>query len=887
MTETYTKAKFWKCALQVNPSSYLAKYRSENHGMTQDEYNQKLATVALENNIKVIGIADHANVDGVDSIRTALNEQEIIVFPGFEITSTEKAHFVCLFPENTTKDQLNKFLGNLDLTKSEDEKAPSNLGGNEILKKIDDLGGFVYAAHCTEDNGILNRKKLNHVWQDPLLKAAQIPGAIDDLRNDEGFMYRNILRNNDPNYIRELPIGIINAKDVTMPDDLANPQASCLIKMTNPCFNSFKLAFQDPESRVRLNSDVPQKYYSCIEHIKITGGYLDNTEIDFSDHLNSVIGGRGTGKSTLLECIRYAFGLRPVGKNAQKQHDEIIKENLGKDKGRIEIKIRSSKMNGKPFTIARRYGENAVVTDGTGIPSNFSTFDLLPEIEIYGQNEIYEIAQDQSSQYKLLNRFLDKGDQNNEIQIQHALKKLAENRQKLIKVQDKIEAVEDEVARLPKLEESVGVFKSLGIEEKLKIVPLLETEKQLLERCLESEVLNIDESFKAVSDSLPDTTFMNDASLEKLPHANILKKIKVSIDDLRMYAESLLKQWQEKYTVIKKILEKYESELNGKINDEENILENIFKDIPSSEGKTGKQIGIEYQDLLREIERIKPKKSVIDTHKKLEKELLKQRQAILNEISSLRTERSTKFSRTLKTLNRRLEGKLQMDIKPEANRRPVIDFLLDCRLEGIKEGRLSWINDIDDFSPVKLSQIIQKGFDALKRSEWGITEIMANALLRIPRDKVLQLEELELANHVEIRLNTAHEGAENFKPLDKLSTGQQCTAILHLLLLQNVDPLIMDQPEDNLDNAFIAERIVTELRAAKIERQFIFATHNANIPVFGDAEWIGVLETDEKQGKLSQEMQGAIDVPAIRDKAAIILEGGKAAFNQRKAKYGY
>jgi len=97
----------------------------------------------------------------------------------------------------------------------------------------------------------------------------------------------------------------------------------------------------------------------------------------------------------------------------------------------------------------------------------------------------------------------------------------------------------------------------------------------------------------------------------------------------------------------------------------------------------------------------------------------------------------------------------------------------------------------------------------------------------------------------------------------------------------------MDQPEDNLDNAFIAERIVAELRAAKIERQFIFATHNANIPVFGDAEWIGILETDEKQGKLSNDMQGAIDVIAIRDKAAVILEGGEAAFNQRKLKYGF
>ena len=97
----------------------------------------------------------------------------------------------------------------------------------------------------------------------------------------------------------------------------------------------------------------------------------------------------------------------------------------------------------------------------------------------------------------------------------------------------------------------------------------------------------------------------------------------------------------------------------------------------------------------------------------------------------------------------------------------------------------------------------------------------------------------------------------------------------------------MDQPEDNLDNAFIADRIVAELRSAKIARQFIFATHTANSPVFGDAEWIGVFEATGGQAQMPTEAQGAIDVPEVRDKAAIILEGGKAAFNQRKAKYGF
>ncbi|MCK2122940.1 hypothetical protein Xbuh_15245 [Xanthomonas axonopodis pv. bauhiniae] len=108
-----------------------------------------------------------------------------------------------------------------------------------------------------------------------------------------------------------------------------------------------------------------------------------------------------------------------------------------------------------------------------------------------------------------------------------------------------------------------------------------------------------------------------------------------------------------------------------------------------------------------------------------------------------------------------------------------------------------------------------------------------------------------------------------------------------MLLLENVDPLIMDQPEDNLDNAFIAERIVTELRSAKTSRQFLFSTHNANIPVFGDAEWIGVFTAAENLGCLGLEAQGSIDVPMIRDQVASILEGGRDAFIQRKEKYEF
>ncbi len=97
MKETYTYARFWKCALQVNPAGYIA-YRGQDHGMSEEDYNQQLLDACLRENIKVIGLADHGNVDSVDSIRNLFGQSGIVVFPGFEISSTEKVHFVCLFP---------------------------------------------------------------------------------------------------------------------------------------------------------------------------------------------------------------------------------------------------------------------------------------------------------------------------------------------------------------------------------------------------------------------------------------------------------------------------------------------------------------------------------------------------------------------------------------------------------------------------------------------------------------------------------------------------------------------------------------------------------------------------------------------------------------------
>lgn len=260
------------------------------------------------------------------------------------------------------------------------------------------------------------------------------------------------------------------------------------------------------------------------------------------------------------------------------------------------------------------------------------------------------------------------------------------------------------------------------------------------------------------------------------------------------------------------------------------------------------------------------------------------RQVLLTELSALRSQRTVALQKEIRRLNKRLAGKLKLKVEANANRKALKEFI--ARMPGIGEKSVEWIDGVPDLTIAGLVGVCRQGSAAILSQGWGVTPAKADAMAKMSRIDLLALEVLELGDRVSLDLNIAHEG-EAYRELASLSTGQQCTAILHLLLLENTDPLVMDQPEDNLDNAFIAERIVQELRGAKTSRQFVFATHNANIPVFGDAEWIGVFAATADHGAVPVENQGSIDSPTIRDEAARILDGGREAFIQRQQKYGY
>lgn len=876
----YTKARFWKCALQVNPAGYLT-YRGKKQTMAEKKYNALLLQKCQEEEITVLGMANHGNVDGVDAIRNLMSENGIVVFPGFEIASSEKVHFVCLYPEDVTTTQLDRYLGVLGLLDPEDGVRPSRLSAEQLVAEVERTDGFIFAAHCTDDSGVL-KGKFNHIWKLPGLRAAQIPGDIEDLRTGDGQAFYQILRNKTPEYRRERPMALINAKDVERPETIENPKTSCFVKMTRPCFASFKQAFLDPESRIRRNSQLPVKRASAIESIQFVAGYLDGVAIDFSDHLNTVIGGRGTGKSTLLEALRFAFDRAAIGDAAKKQHKRLLEENLGKTKGLVEVKVRSSALNGQVFTVSRRFGERPVVEDSNGEPSTFAPRDLLPALEIFGQNEIYEITQSHKQQLHLLERFVDdeggKQDTINDLQT-----KLRDNRRAIGELAEDANEIEAEVEQLPKITEQIKQYTAMGLEKWLKKLPVIEEQRRIAQSLVDLAA-ELRESYE---DSSGDGE-SEDVGIEKgLPHAKLLGDMqRIYLRAEKTTAEFLGKAAKAAADAEEKIQE-LQQRLEKSLAAEEAQIQKTFSEIPDNQGKTGEEVGAHYQSLLKKAEKIRPKEKTLKTKQGQLEKLTKQRERLLVQLGKEKSARAARQVQVVKRLNRQLAGKLRLQVTPEGGRHALVQYLLDCGLPGVGKRRLEWLKD-STVSPRYLAQSIRADNFEKQANDWGASKAVVTALSGLDNQNLLELEELNLPDEVVIELNVALQGEkENYRPLQRLSTGQQCTAVLHLLLLDNRDPLVLDQPEDNLDNAFIAERIVAELRSAKTERQFIFATHNANIPVFGDAEWIGVFEASDDSASLPPKNQGAIDLPNIQRLAADILEGGRSAFRQRKEKYGF
>ena len=874
-------ASYFRCALQVNPFTYLKNNRGKDHGLNEDEYNTHLIEKCKELEIKVIAVTDHNHVGGINTIRKTAAISGLVVFPGFEVASSEGVHLLCIFDSNKNLDTLGRYLGDLGIYDTDPSTKNSSETFSEIVKKVKkEWNGICIAAHITNEGGLLRvlsgEARIN-AWRDPNLYAVQIPGSIDDLEQSAKL----IILNKDTNYKRTRIVAVVNALDVGMPENLNNARASTYIKMSQPSIEGLNQAFLDPHSRIRLLSEEEPPEHTEIIALAWEGGFLDEQAIHFNGNLNTLIGGRGTGKSTIIESLRYILDIEPFGEDAKKMHSGILK-NVIRSGTKLSLLVRSHHPSLKDYLIERTYPNPPVIKDIDGNVLKLTPWDVCRNIEIYGQHEIGELTKSSINLSKLLKRFIDEDIHLSE-RKRKIHKELANNRTKLTNIQKELKDIADKLDQLPAMEENFKRFKDAGLEKRLKEQNLLVKEEQVLKtaKLRLEQVRDCLENIRTVE---VDRAFVSETALKDLPAKEILLGIEPVLSLLETNIKNIIKEYEKHLKAAEKNIEKISEEWGQRRKELQLNYEKLLRKLQKESID-----GEEFVNLSRQIEGLKPLKEQQEKLKKEKNTLIAKRRELLTLWEDIKGAEFRSMNNAAKKVNEKLSKQVRVNVFFCGEREPLFNALRE-RIGGRLSEAISVLGKRDELSLPEFIAICRKGFTELQ-NKFKIPQDQARRLSESGEEVFMELEELDLPHTAVMSLNIGSQDKESWKEMKDLSTGQKATTILLLLLLESDAPLIVDQPEDDLDNFFIAEGIVPKMREEKRKRQFIFSTHNANIPVLGDAELIiglnAIGEAEVGHGEIPVEWMGSIDGENVRLNVEKILEGGKEAFEIRRAKYGF
>ena len=884
-------ARFYRCALQVNPHHYAQTYRGQATQGDPLSYAQEIVDKAVEVGIEVLAITDHNSVDDVAAFRSASLNRPVYIFPGFELSSSEGVHLLCLYPPGTGDDQLSRYLGEFGIRDTSPSTELATMTFAEILEAVRSQGGIAIAAHVTNDGGlfrVLSGQPRIRAWRDENLLAVQIPGIVEDLPQD----ILQIVKNQNIDYRRAhapengLAIAVVNAKDIVNPGQLDVPSATCWIKMQEVSIDGLRQAFLDPGSRIRLNPK--EGKFAPDEHMEIVtvgweGGFLDGVTVHLNPNLNVLIGGRGAGKSTVVESIRSALGLDPIGEEARKAHDGIIRQVL-RNGTKISLLVRVQRPAVHEYRIERTIPNPPLVREVHGEVLHRTPTDILPRIEAYGQHEISELARSPEKLTRLLDRFVAR-DESLARRKTSVSRDLARNRRALCDARAEIKSVEERLAALPGLEETLERFQEVGLEERLREQSLVVREERVL-GSVPQRLAPFREALEILRRELPiDLAFLSRRALEELPGRDILSQATRVLTDLEGAMGSVAESLEKALARADHGVDQVRTAWDVRRQQVQAEYERILRELQKS-----RVDGEEFIRLRRQVEALRPLQERLAILRRLEAEHSKQRRTLLAEWEDVKAAEFRTLDQAARRVSRQLRNRVQVEVAGAGNREPLFELLRE-EIGGRMSEAVESLRNVPELSLTQFVDACRSGAYTL-RNMYGITPGQAERLAGGEAEVLMRIEELELAPTTAIRLNTAPaEEPPVWQPLEDLSTGQKATAVLLLLLLESGAPLVVDQPEDDLDNRFITEGIVPRMREEKQRRQFIFSTHNANIPVLGDAELIVGLsaagEADSGRARVAPEHTGSIDSRSVRELVEEILEGGREAFETRRRKYGF
>lgn len=846
VTRGNSGAEFRKADLHVHtPGSY--DYKSN---LSPAE----LVDAFIEEGLELVVAADHNNPGWFEELRDAAQDREesLKILPGVEITTPQggdnQIHLVAIFPpENVAEIPALLHSINIDPTQPSDTQATHSIP--EICNEIRDRGGLAVLAHIDTNSGALAETESGNIRDkifDPELVAA-IEIVDQDFREE----------------FPEFPA--IRSSDAHHPDHLG--QRYTYLKMTNPSFEGLQTALSDPESRIRF--DKPDYDHAYINAIRFEGPFFNDRAIQLSPNLNCLIGGKGTGKSSVIQQARYAFGIEPRPDRIREDYHSLIQATMAPDG---EIKVQVVTENGDTYWICRTYNEEPIVyrADGTEADIGIETFrDEFFDLEIHSQGQLLAQARNTSNQLDLIDSYFDFDDQKR--QREEIKSDLRSNAQSLATARADRNRIESEITDYDAVRENLALMEDSGVEKFLDDQESWDEEKAHLDR-LEDSLSDLEDTIPT-EDELPTPPV---AELEDTPNEDLLADASHTVEDARNDVAQIISDIEDRVEEARsQLIESTEQwdELNQDRQDEYQRLADEIEE------ETGVDID-EYFDLKEEAAELDTLEANLNEKESEIEELENERQDLLTQLRDIRRSITDTRRTGITNITESLQN-IRVRLEPAGNRESFKSWFNDV-LNGSNVRTTDKEAIAEEFDPEVLFEVIrgketQRLVDAV-----GLTQTAAENVVEFDnlRNQLHELQIKELHDRPIIEIE--HEG--KWKSLDEMSDGQKCTALLSIAMLERDKPLIVDQPEDMLDNEYIYDEVVEMSGQVKETRQIIAATHNANIPILGDAEKINVMFCNGHQGFIHE--RGSIDDPDVRKKAKKILEGGEDAFNERTEKYG-
>ena len=887
-------SRWWRIDLHTHsPASHDFKPEADRTNPDWPQWVEAVRDAGLD----AAAITDHNTAAGIAELQEAAAglDDAPVLFPGVEVTASDGVHLLLLMDPNCSHQHIDDLLTRVEIPVEQrgHQTARSSLSVEQILERCGD-DALIVGAHVNGPDGLLGLEGQQRlaVLQHRNLAAVEVN---PDKEIDERWLDGSIPE------IRRTFSRVWSSDGHSM---AALGRRFTWVKMTRPDLEGLRLALLDgPDSikpAVREAPGNPNTHAAlAIERIIVKKarfiGRQSQVTVRFNPWLNAMIGGRGTGKSTLIDFCRKALrreaeldgsdrseegSLRTLFDRRMRVPESRLDEGLLTKETRIGVVYRKDderfllvwSLNATEPSITRLDGDKRIPEEGD-IRERFP-------VRIYSQKQLFALAQDPNA----LLTVIDDSQVVLKAELDRQIDQLAA---RYLSLRAESRAASRQAADLPgrrallvDVRHKLEVLERGGQAQVLNKYRRLRQQNDTWDAIREAAVQAVESVGRSAEDLSVADLDLGTAAEDDSAQASLIRaheKLRQAVDELRIAVRDRV--GQARRTVAE--IDEGEDAVRWRAAVE--ASEREFEEATAQLAKEGISDPSEYNNLLewaasleREIEALKKEQHRAEALDKVAVETLTEYREQRSELSQRRGRFATETSSDV----------IRVAIEPFANRGRLAEGLAEILgIERFESDRQVIARKIQPeqgrpWSWEKLDGVVAEARQLLsgELNSWPAQDHRFEAALKaVPPERIDRLALYLPDDAVEVSFKDR--AARSWQPLTQGSPGQQTAALLAFVLGYGSEPIILDQPEDDLDNTLIYELLVSRLRETKTKRQVIVVTHNPNIVVHGDAEL--VLSLKAAKGQSSIDCQGGLQERGVRDVICSVMEGGREAFESR------